>query len=243
MQIITHHFETIDSTNTWAKKHVQEFQPDALTVITASTQTAGRGRFKRVWVSPKGVNIYATFCLFVDIQRSDIGHLPQLLALVTAELLENLGFSPALKWPNDVLIKNKKIAGILCETVTEGEKRAVICGIGLNVNMPEEICRKIDRPATSLLIEGQGNYKVDDLLEALIQRFHVSLSCFLDHGFSSFFEDFKKRSYLKLGDLVTFQDFQGPVEATFQTLNSDGSVTLKLQDGTIKNFHAGEILI
>lgn len=242
MRIIRHHFETIGSTNTWAKEHADAWQSDALTVITASTQTAGRGRFKRTWVSPPDVNIYVTFCFFLDLQRLDIGHVPQLLALCTAEVLEKEGFHPRLKWPNDILLSGKKVAGILSETVIQGSQRCVVCGIGVNVNMPLDICQQIDRPATSLCVEGQKPYSVEKILEALIQHFAASLSLFLKKGFESFFEGFQKRNVFKPGELVRFHDAYSVVEAFFQNLNADGSITLRLQDGTDKKFYAGEIL-
>ena len=75
---------SIDSTNSWAKAHPDQWAAEGVTLVTASEQMAGRGRFKRKWVSPPDVNIYATFCFWFDAERKDVGHIPQLLALAAA---------------------------------------------------------------------------------------------------------------------------------------------------------------
>jgi BirA family biotin operon repressor/biotin-[acetyl-CoA-carboxylase] ligase len=242
MHLIRHHFITIDSTNTWAKQHIQEFDPKALTLISADTQTAGRGRFKRAWCSPNG-NIYATFCCCVDPLRSDIGHLTQLLALAAAQVIESLGLKPALKWPNDVLLGGKKIAGILCETLVEQNLRYVICGIGLNVNMPVQELEKIGQPATSLFAETGQILNVEDILLSISTYFSDCLTVFLKEGFSSFLPAYKQRFAFKAGQIVRFHDNQHMIEARFHTFNTDGSITLQLCDGQLKNYYAGEFLL
>lgn len=237
-----YHFQIIESTNTWAKEHVEQFDQHILTVISASHQTAGRGRFKRRWESPKDVNIYATYCCWIDQERSDIGHIPQLLALTIAELLESVGFKPRLKWPNDVLLSGKKVAGILCETVIHSDQRCVICGVGLNVNMLLEDLQKIDRPATSLLVESGQSYSVNMLLDQLTHRFFEKWNLFLNKGFALFFNSFKLRSFLKPGQMVTFHHYQQVIEGKFYSFNPDGSITLELNNQTKQTFYAGEFL-
>jgi BirA family transcriptional regulator, biotin operon repressor / biotin---[acetyl-CoA-carboxylase] ligase len=242
MKQVRIHFQTIGSTNTWAKKHVEEFDPTTLVLITADTQTDGRGRFKRKWHSPPGLNIYATFCFFLDGARADVGQVPQLLALSTALSLESLAFKPLLKWPNDVLLSGKKVGGILCETTSVLNGRFVICGIGLNVNMPKNEIEQIDRPATSLMIEGGQDLAVEMVLDLVQQQFANNLNYFLIEGFTPFLEEYRKRSCFKEGDAVRFHDNQKIVEGFFYCLNADGSLTLRLKDQSLKNFYAGEFL-
>ncbi len=236
------HFACIDSTNTWAKAHTDQWDPKGVTLVTASEQTAGRGRFNRQWVSPPHLNLYATFCFWFDLQRTDSGHIPQLLALAAVQTLEKEGFLPLLKWPNDVLLQGKKIAGILCETVMEKEKRGIVCGIGLNVNMPLEVLNQIDRPATSLIVEGGRAFEVTAILEALQHIFLPALNVFICQGFASFFPHFQERSVLKCGQMVRFHNNQILIEAQFERLHADGSVELRLSDGRLKTFHAGEFI-
>lgn len=212
----------------------------ALTVITANTQTAGRGRFKRVWRSPPDVNIYATFCFFVPLDWMDMGHVPQLLALSAAKVLEFLDFRPSIKWPNDILLSSKKVAGILCETVATSNQRCVICGIGLNVNMSKEELEKIDRPATSLYAESGRHYQVKDVLRLVRDIFSQDLDRFSRSGFQAFFSEYEARSFLKPEQHVCFHDNQNVVEGIFYALNPDGSITLRLKNQKLKTFYAGE---
>lgn len=242
MKILRIHFNTVESTNTWAKEHAHELDQEAVTLITASEQTGGRGRFKRKWVSPPNLNIYATFVFFAERDRSDIGHVPQLLALSASYCLEKIGFKPSIKWPNDVLLSRKKVVGILCETTQIENKLAVVCGIGLNVNMPYEELIKIDRPATSLKVESNQIFEVEDILKDLQSEFILALQHFIPFGFSSFFEDYQQRSYFKKNDPVTFHDNQKIINGFFYALNSNGSITLKMENGDLKTFYSGEFI-
>lgn len=243
MKIERHHFQKIDSTNTWAKTHASKFHKNIVTIITADEQNLGRGRFKRVWHSPPGVNVYATFCFFVDVHRMDIGQIPQLLALSLATQLEMLHFYPKLKWPNDVMLSKKKVAGILCETVIDQNLRCVICGIGLNVNMPLEEIVNIDRPATSLSVEAQKEFSVGEVFAELQAIFLTNLEKFLKNGFEEFFEDYVKRSYFEKQDPISFHDNRQVIKGRFDKLNKDGSVTLILEgDDSLQTYYAGEFL-
>lgn len=236
------HFETIDSTNTWAKTHVEQWAAEGVTLVTASQQTAGRGRFKRRWESPPDVNIYATFCFWFPLQRPDIGQIPQLLALAAAQTLEKNGFTPKIKWPNDVLLNDKKIGGILCETVLENSQRGVICGIGLNINMSQEILEEIDRPATSLLVESGSLFKPFAILEDLKNEFIPMLHQFIAKSFAPFFPLFQARSALQKGQKIYFHDNQHLIEAQFECLHPSGAVELRLCNGNLKIFYAGEFV-
>lgn len=236
------HFSTLDSTNTWAKQHAEELDRHVITLVTASEQTAGRGRFKRHWLSPPDQNIYATFCFFVEKHRNDIGNLPQVLALSTAVFLENLGFTPKLKWPNDILLSNKKAGGILCETLPFSDTLCIILGIGLNVNMPQDLLATIDRPATSLFTEDGVQREVETILKGLQERFAQYLQKFLDEGFLPFLSSYKKRLAHAKGDSLRFHDNRAIWEGRFVDVNLDGSLLLELSSGEKRTFIAGEIL-
>jgi BirA family transcriptional regulator, biotin operon repressor / biotin---[acetyl-CoA-carboxylase] ligase len=243
MKINRIHFNSIDSTNTWAKQHAQELAQDALTLITAHTQTAGRGRFKRKWESPPGQNIYATFCFFREKFSAEIGNIPQVLAISTANVLKELhvNLKPELKWPNDVLLSEKKIAGILAET-TFVNKLCVVIGIGLNINMPIDLLQQIDRPATSLCVETGQIWDVEFVLKHLEEEFIQNLKLFFQKGFSPFLETY--RLYMaNIGTKkIRFHDNQRIWEGTFHSITQEGALNLTLPSGEIKTFIAGEIL-
>ena len=242
MQIERRHFQTIDSTNTYGKQHAHEFPHDKITLVTADTQTAGRGRFKRRWVSPPGENIYASFCFFLEKHRHDIGNIPQVLALSAAKTLKQLDFTPELKWPNDVLLSNKKVAGILAETTPLSDLVCMVVGIGLNVNMTKEEMDKIDRPATSLMVEKNQTFDVENVLMMLQKHFNDDLDVFFDEGFFPFLADYRQSMPSDPTKIIRFHDNRTVWEGSFHAINEDGSLTLKLANGDLKTFVAGEIL-
>lgn len=241
MDIIRHHFSIIDSTNTWAKHHADSFNPLAITLITADAQTAGRGRFNRQWVSPPDQNIYATYCIFLEKHRTDIGNLPQVAAISIAQILTETGFSAKLKWPNDVIINNKKVAGILSESTPLSDKLCLIIGIGLNVNMTEEILQSIDRPATSLYAESMQKQDVKNILEKLTLQFSQNIAVFIEEGFSIFLKDYRERMHMPSG-CIQFHDNRTVHTGKVHSINNDGSLNLLLSNNTIQTFHAGEIV-
>lgn len=242
MEVIRKHFDIIDSTNTWAKQNGAEFPKDKITLITANEQTAGRGRFRRRWESPPGLNVYATFCFFIEKHRHDIGNVPQILALSTAKTLEEIGFEPKLKWPNDVLLSGKKVGGILAETTPLSDQLCVVAGIGVNINMPKDLLDKIDRPATSLFVESGLKYDIETVLKILETKFCKDLDLFLADGFYPFLSEYKKRIGEKPGQPIKFNDNKTIWEGYFHSINNDGSLNLRLINGEIKTFLVGEIV-
>lgn len=242
MQIKRLHFDSIDSTNTWAKAHASELDQKALTIITADEQTAGRGRFTRTWVSPKACNLYATYVLFVSKIDEATLHIPQLLALIASETAALFVKGVALKWPNDLVIGKKKLGGILCEVLEVEGSLALITGIGLNINMSKEDLAKIDRPATSLkeaLGEAIDKEKLIDILNA---DFIKALQKFQKEQFKPFLERFRNALIHKLGDSLKFHDFQKIIHGSFERVNDDGSLTMRLEDGSFKRFVSGELV-
>lgn len=241
MKISHHHLATVDSTNSWAKLHAEKFAPSEITLITADVQTAGRGRFHRPWLSPAHENIYATYCVFLDQSRKDIGNLPQVAALTIAQVLSNLGFSPQLKWPNDVILNKRKVSGILSETTLLKDKIFLVIGIGINLNMSKESLQEIGQPATSLKNESGEHYQVNDVLNSLTSLFAKSVSIFFNDGFSSFLSLYRSLLYAP-SHPVRIQNQHSFWEGTIDSINSDGSLNLRLFDNSLQVIHSGEIL-
>ncbi|HRD55227.1 MAG TPA: biotin--[acetyl-CoA-carboxylase] ligase [Parachlamydiaceae bacterium] len=242
MEIIRKHFETIDSTNNWCKSNCHLLDPNTLTLVTAASQTKGRGRLKKEWVSPLNENIYATFCFDFDSKRKDLGNIPQVLALSTVAILKKLHFSPQLKWPNDILLSNKKVSGILCETVSLENHFMVILGIGLNINMPLKTLQKIDKPATSLKEEAGQEFEIEAILNLLQEQFQKDLELFLKKGFGLFLEEYKKIAWTNEGKKIRFHDNLKIIEGFFHSINDEGALNL-IVEGHIKTFISGEFLI
>ena len=162
------HFETIDSTNDYAKKiALKEVEG---TVIISEEQTKGRGRLKRQWHSKYKEGIWMSIILKPDIIPKKSSFITLIAGASIVNVLNKLGVKAFIKWPNDIIINNKKIAGILTELSTEIDKiNYIILGIGINVKTTE-FSQEISKIATSLYKEG---YKISrvDIITNIITEF------------------------------------------------------------------------
>jgi BirA family transcriptional regulator, biotin operon repressor / biotin---[acetyl-CoA-carboxylase] ligase len=144
--------DEVDSTNTYAARRLSELPHG--TFVTASAQTAGRGRLDRRWHSPSGGNVYMSGVVkvFPPVPPASLpGALTLTMALAVCDAIEREGVASTIKWPNDVLADGRKVAGILAQAAYEGFRAAAaIVGVGINVNMTAAELAAIDRPATSL---------------------------------------------------------------------------------------------
>jgi len=185
--------EEIDSTNRYAVSRFDEL-PDA-TLVVARHQTAGRGRHQRVWVSPADENVYASFVVKNfphPIHKSSwIGSLAVLDTF--AEIVPEVDV--LLKWPNDIYCKEKKIAGLLCEGIVQGEQRGAVIGIGVNINMPGEVLDRIDQPATSVLRETGKKLILKKFIKSLAKhlcRRYISGSIYIDQ----IYNEWKSKNFI-----------------------------------------------
>ncbi|HEX7407091.1 MAG TPA: biotin--[acetyl-CoA-carboxylase] ligase [Candidatus Binatia bacterium] len=129
-----HYFESVDSTNTVAHQLARGGAADG-TVVLAETQTKGRGRLGRTWVSPPYRNLYLSVILRPGLPVSDAPPIGLVAGLAVAETVREWTPQVAIKWPNDVLVAGRKVAGILLEMEAEdGRVRFVILGVGVNLN-------------------------------------------------------------------------------------------------------------
>jgi BirA family biotin operon repressor/biotin-[acetyl-CoA-carboxylase] ligase len=233
MQITHYHFETIDSTNNWAKSNLNLFNKKDLTVITADYQTDGRGRFNRKWQSPPKENLLITFALWLGQFHFN---LPLVLALAATDMLANRGFDVKIKWPNDLILNGKKLSGILSESTEEDYGRWYILGMGLNLNMSPQALAQIDQPATSLLNESDRLFDPEEMGRILTAYFERSIAHY--HSFLPFYERFKEKLIHQPGDRLQIGNEKG----RFKSFNPDGSITLTLENGEDKVFISGEII-
>ncbi|NGX54644.1 MAG: Bifunctional ligase/repressor BirA [Chlamydiae bacterium] len=184
MEIIHFHFEELVSTNDWAKEQINTFDQKRLTVITADKQIRARGQYGRTWISPEKCNLTASFCFF--LKGSDGIAMTHLMALSLIKMLEKRGVHARIKWPNDLLVEGKKIAGILGETIPLSGQIAIIVGVGLNINVDQEVLKTIDQPATSLLLETGKRMDIQEILRELEEQFATSLETYQKEGFAPF---------------------------------------------------------
>jgi BirA family biotin operon repressor/biotin-[acetyl-CoA-carboxylase] ligase len=220
------------------------------TVVVAESQTAGRGRLGRPWISPRGVNLYASILLTTTQASSALTWIPLLTAVAVVRAITTLAsLSLRVKWPNDVLVPRdgeaRKLAGILVEAISGGPAgaKAVVVGIGINVNMPAEAFPEGLRPsATSLLIEAGHAVARAPLLAALLEEMERLHNQLRDHG-----ADGIAAAYQSLCDTMGKQvrielAGSGPIEGTAEGLAPDGALRLRTREGKILEIRAGNIV-
>jgi BirA family transcriptional regulator, biotin operon repressor / biotin---[acetyl-CoA-carboxylase] ligase len=137
-------------------------------LVATDEQTAGRGRLGRRWLAPAGTSLLCSLQLRPAVPSERLPELTVVASRACAEAIASLTrLEPEVKFPNDVLIEGRKVAGILAEA-REGR---VVLGIGVNVNLPgEQLPQEVDRPATSLLVESGRELDRAELLAELLER-------------------------------------------------------------------------
>lgn len=234
------HFDSIDSTNTWTKNHAHTLDPQKITCITALEQTAGRGRGAHKWISPKGENIYATIYFTTPLHAPYIANLAQIASLSCARMLKLNGLHPQIKWPNDILIDGKKIAGTLAETVSFEDKIGIVLGIGINVNMSERYLDTIDQPATSLCSLTHRLWDKEEVLKSFLKELLVNLEYLKTDGFGVFVSEYEALLAYK-GEKITCSDQGKTIEGICRSIDSLGRLHIELPSGEILKLYSGEV--
>jgi BirA family biotin operon repressor/biotin-[acetyl-CoA-carboxylase] ligase len=222
------HYDILDSTNEQAKRILDETPQDDLVVI-AKTQTSGKGRNGRSWVSDQG-NLF-----FSIIIRSSRISRPELISFVAAlaisQAIKALGISSHIKWPNDILVDSKKLSGILIEKY----KAFLIIGIGLNLHsFPAYL--EGERKACCL---NEYVSPPDDILQRLLSNFSEVCSELSENGFEPLRKKLVPVLY-KFGQKVEL-DYPGEkIMGRIIDISSDGELVLDTSDG-IRQFRAGEV--
>lgn len=240
MKIAEIHFDSIDSTFSYAKREYASFASDQITCIIADEQTAGRGRFQRKWISPPGVNIYATYYFRLHNPVLHLGSLAEVMSYSFASVLIAEGLHPKIKWPNDVQLNGKKVSGVLCETIFHQPFVHIFLGIGINVNMEQLDLQRIDQPATSLRHETGRAWDRTALLKQLQTRFAADLERFKKEGFAPFHSPVENLLAHK-GDTIHCFDGKKEWVGICHSLTNDGRLNLYLPDGTMHAILSGDI--
>jgi len=231
-----------DSTNIQARLLADQGAVDG-TVLIADQQTGGKGRMGRFWVSPQGVNLYLSIILRPDIPLRDATQMTFLSAVAVAEAIEGCGdLTPRLKWPNDVLLNGKKVAGLLNELNAETEQiHYMILGVGVNLNMrPDQFPTNLRSPATSLLIEGGAKISRLDFTRTLLQKTDQLYSRYLAEGFQPIMSAWEERSHM-LGRRVEVDYSHSRLIGIVKGLDEAGALLLTLPNGQVERVLAGDV--
>lgn len=226
--------DTVHSTNDWVRENLDGLVDR--TAVTANTQTKGRGRFDRTWVSNNSDNIYLSLFLKPSEQFKNI---TQYTGLVVAKVLEDYGLDAKIKWPNDILIDGKKICGILCESIFLGEKlKGLIVGVGINLNNNNKELQTIDKPATSMFLELNKKIDKKSFLNTLLKEFFLYYDIFIEKGFNFIKNDYESRT-----DFLKKRISIDGVKGFVQSINDEGELIFIDENQKERRIITGEIEI
>ncbi|BCR04507.1 bifunctional ligase/repressor BirA [Desulfuromonas versatilis] len=236
------YFEETDSTNLRAHELGAGGYPDG-TVIIADRQSAGKGRLGRRWASPEGVNLYTSVLLRPDILPFMAPQLTFLSAVAVARAIgEASGLQPRVKWPNDVLLSGKKVAGLLNEMHAETEGiHYVILGIGVNLNMrPEQFPGDLRYPATSVAIEKGSTVSRTGFARCLYREIDRLYERYLAEGVAPIIREWEGLCDL-VGRQVEVDCQQRIIRGLVTGLDEDGALLVRTAEGTEERILAGDV--
>ena len=213
------------------------------TVVFAEAQTCGRGRLGREWVSPIG-GLWFSVVLRPKLEPSEASRLVFVGGLAVAETLRELyGLAVATKWPNDVLINGKKVCGILAEMNTTGHKiNRVVLGVGVNANFEVKALPKVLWESATTLETELGKIDLERLFRALLENLEGTYDVFTRRGFATVLQEWKSFACL-LGGPVEVMDANEKYVGLALDVDCDGSLVLRLKDGSTRRVLAGDVSV
>ena len=234
-KVVLEVFDTISSTNDYLLRKEKNKNKD-IKICIAEEQTKGRGRRGKSWISPKFKNIY--FSLNSYLKKEDLSGLSIAVALSVSKVLTKINVMSLIKWPNDLLVGNKKICGILIETAKVGELTKVVIGIGINVNM--EYSELIDQEWTSIKLEKKQSVDRNSIITEMINQLCITLNKFEQEEFDYFLKKFKSLDLLKDKEF-TLKDKPNETFIGKGIDNKGLLIAQNLKDQRIVKFSSGEV--
>ncbi len=237
------YFDETDSTNNYSKKS----NLGNNTLVLTSSQPGGTGRFGRPWYSSPGKNLTFSLIKFFNLQIDEI-HLVNfyssyILCMTLKEFIKkNKDCEVTLKWPNDILLNRKKLAGFLLDVKDlKNDSKKFIIGAGININQ-ENFPDDIKSKATSLLLEIKTEIRKEELLIAFIKNFYGKL--YLIENKNELMRQWNNNSKIE-GKKINFKKSDDDKEraATVIGIDNDGGLNVKFDDGKKSRFYSGEISI
>lgn len=234
-------FDELSSTNDWLLDYMVK-NPGADALCVADKQTKGRGRAGRAWISPANSNIYMSLSCHLDLELRDIASLSLVVGLAVIRVLKVLGLEAKIKWPNDVLVKGQKVAGVLIETRKIEKKIGVVIGLGVNVDMRDEIISESGLRSTDLRRNGV-NIMVHDRNQLVVEFLREIQDCidlFVKRGFSAFRHEWVEQDAY-FGKQVEIKDAEKVIVSGIESGVNDQGMLLVDVAGEIKQVHGGDL--
>jgi BirA family biotin operon repressor/biotin-[acetyl-CoA-carboxylase] ligase len=238
-----HYFKELDSTNSHARRMAEQRAQEGEVVI-AESQTHGRGRLGRRWVSPPYVNLYLSVILRPTLPPIDAPQITLMAAVALADALAAfIPVLPAIKWPNDILAGGKKVAGVLTESACHGERiDFVILGIGVNINYPvESMPDAIQKRATSMISFTGTNVSRESVVRRLIQDLDRCYGELEEMGFQTVAPRWAARFELR-GKKVRVEMTDRIIIGTARGIDRDGALLVEDGRGEVQRVVAGDVV-
>jgi len=239
-EFVIKYFDELPSTNDYLKE--QDF-PDK-TVIVARSQTKGKGRLGRSWDNVPGEAIAMSAILKPDISIENAPFITLITAIALSHVLEEeTGLKHKIKWPNDVIIAKKKVAGILTEMkVSDNALVYIISGIGINVNT-KSFSEELRNKATSLYIESGKEFDIEHIIERFWSKFAKYYDSFVKNdGFDSFVEEYNSL-LVNINQEVDIISNDKTTRGVALGINRSGELIVLLKDGTKTTVRSGEVSV
>lgn len=233
------------STNSDAFRLAEEGAPEG-TVVVAEAQTGGKGRRGRAWSSPAGVNLYCSVILRPGVMPHEAPQLTFLSAVAVARTIERVtGLLPEIKWPNDVLMGGRKVAGLLNEMSAETDAiNFVILGLGVNLNMTlAQFPHDLRHPATSLFLESGQRVDRTGFAATMLNELDGLYADFVAHGFDPVREEWRSRCNARGREVVVSDAGSEVVRGMFNGIDGDGALLVRLPDGRIERILSGDVKV
>ena len=235
-------YERLDSTNDTAQQLAVEGAPEG-TLVVAGEQSRGRGRSGRTWFSEGRCGLYLSLILRPPIKPQ----VAPLLSLATAvavhrSIEEVCGLVADIKWPNDILIRQKKCSGILLELYSDSDEiKYLILGIGVNINN-ERFPSELEGLATSLFLETGRHFSRAEVLLAIVEHFEPVYERFLASGGREIVQAWKTHSTFADGKRVFVELGDKAIMGTTKGVSAKGGLQVLLENGQIEELISGDII-
>jgi BirA family biotin operon repressor/biotin-[acetyl-CoA-carboxylase] ligase len=234
-------FDSLPSTNLEAARRAIDGAAEGLCVV-ASEQTAGRGRLQRQWVSPKNAGLYFSIVLRPKFEQSRWPLLTLMAGVAVSDALrEACALETDIKWPNDILVNEKKVCGILAESTETSLGRAVVVGIGINLTS-QSFPKELQLEATSVELATGRSFELDVVLNGLIEalaRYYETLK--QPAGPETIIREWSARSSYGEGKQVRVVESNATIVGTTRGLERDGALRVETYTGEIKVVRAGDV--
>jgi BirA family biotin operon repressor/biotin-[acetyl-CoA-carboxylase] ligase len=235
-------FSEIGSTNSLLVDLAAQGYPEG-TVAQADSQTQGRGRQGRSWITPRGKALAFSVLLRPRLHPKELPLLTLMAAVAVSRALESYHLKPGIKWPNDILLGGKKLCGILTEAgPSRDNKPSIILGLGLNVNQtPKDFPTSLRKTAASLRTITKKEWDRERLLGTILDHLEEEYEALLQGRLSRLIDQWTRRN-VTLGREIRVHQGRKVSKGTAVGLDRSGALLLRLENGETQKVFSGDVV-